>query len=445
MNTYAHPTRPRLRRVTTTVTATMLTALAVAVLIALSVFGTADVADAAGSCTIEGARATTAASQAECDALVDLFTSTGGSDWADNSSWLIIVSVANCRIGTTPQSTPAGVVCVDSTGVAHPAMHSQTASDPCVWVGIACNASGVIGVNLTGNNLVGELPESLGDLTNLTEFKVAGNQLYGPVPPSLAAVGSLTTVSFADNRCLSADAATRAWLVALGDADSIGQGCGECAGLTVTVDLSLGQNGTPADDVILGTAANDVIDAGGGNDVVCAGDGADRIEGRAGDDIVYGGDGIDRINGGAGDDTIHGEGGSDRIKGGAGNDTVYGGSGADRIRGGSDDDALFGMGGQDRMYGDIGDDLLQGNSQSDILYGGPGDDILRGSKGKDLLWGEAGNDELYGGDNTDFLGGGVGFDLAHGQRGADGPYVRGVSGCEESEETRSCNAAPVND
>lgn len=396
-------------------------------------------------CVIDGASAPTVMSQAECNALVDLFNATDGPNWGDNSSWLVTVSVSTCPFGTTPQSTPSGVKCKDANGVLHPPDVLRTASDPCTWVGVVCDASGLVGLNLASNGLAGELPTSMGLMVTLASLDLSGNQLFGEVPQGLSTIGPLTNISLEDNRCLSANAFTTVWLTIVGQANSIGQGCGVCGGQTVTITIALGQNGTPGNDVILGTAGPDVVNGRGGNDIICGEGGSDRIVGGAGDDVIYGGDGIDRLDGGADDDTIHGDGGSDRINAGPGNDMVFGGPGADRISGGAGDDRIFGMGGQDRLRGDGGNDVVQGNSQSDLITGGPGDDILRGSKGKDVLWGGAGDDELYGGDNTDFLGGGSGMDLAHGQRGNDGPYFRGISGCDEAEQVISCRAPAPTD
>ncbi|GAA0708385.1 hypothetical protein [Dokdonella soli] len=87
-------------------------------------------------------------------ALVDLYNSTGGPNWTSITDW------ASAR---NASPTP---VCSLVTG------------------SIICDASGahVIGINLYNNNLIGTLPSSLGNLTELQTFQVGYNQLSGSIP-----------------------------------------------------------------------------------------------------------------------------------------------------------------------------------------------------------------------------------------------------------------------
>ncbi len=96
--------------------------------------------------------------EAECNALVALYNSTGGASWTNHTNWL------------------------------------QT-DTPCSWYGVSCTAGLVTGLNLSSNNLVGSLPAGLGNLTNLTSLLLDGNNLLGEIPASITSLTSLTTLS----------------------------------------------------------------------------------------------------------------------------------------------------------------------------------------------------------------------------------------------------------
>ena len=95
-------------------------------------------------------------------ALVDLYNSTNGLNWQNNSSWL-----------QAPLST---------------------------WSGIVLDFSGkVVSINLTFNNLTGKLPNSLGNMSNLKQLQLENNHLIGNVPVSLASLKSLTNLDVSNN------------------------------------------------------------------------------------------------------------------------------------------------------------------------------------------------------------------------------------------------------
>ena len=66
---------------------------------------------------------------AECQTLVDIYNSTNGPNWTDNTGWL------------------------------------QT-NTPCSWVGVDCSNDHVSRLFLDNNGLSGPLPNSLGNLTS---------------------------------------------------------------------------------------------------------------------------------------------------------------------------------------------------------------------------------------------------------------------------------------
>ncbi len=214
-----------------------------------------------------------------------------------------------------------------------------------------------------------------------------------------------------------------------------------CNGLTVTVDVGLGQSPTEGADVILGTSGDDVIDARAGDDVVCARGGDDLVIGGLGDDLVFGGGGADRLAGNAGDDDLRGEGGKDIAYGGSGADVVDGGDGDDlALGGGSGIDVVTGGPGGDRISGGSdadslvdggpGADFVNGGGGSDPdVRGGQGDDSVSGNGGRDVVHGDEGDDQVRGGDGDDRAYGGTGDDRLWGGKGDDicdgGPHVNG--------------------
>eukprot|EP01094_Clydonella_sp_ATCC50884_P016195 TRINITY_DN2693_c0_g1_i1.p1 TRINITY_DN2693_c0_g1~~TRINITY_DN2693_c0_g1_i1.p1 ORF type:complete len:538 (+),score=141.00 TRINITY_DN2693_c0_g1_i1:147-1760(+) len=105
----------------------------------------------------------------QVQALKDLYESTNGDDWHDNSNW----------------------------------MHG----DPCAreWYGVQCTLSVSLVMNvhvldLSSNNLVGSLPESLADLSQLQFLYLNLNELRGPVlPPALFRMAALQKLLLGSN------------------------------------------------------------------------------------------------------------------------------------------------------------------------------------------------------------------------------------------------------
>ncbi|MBZ0281672.1 MAG: S8 family serine peptidase [Anaerolineae bacterium] len=92
--------------------------------------------------------------RAECHALVDLYNSTNGSNWANNAGWLDTVT-------------------------------------PCSWIGVGCEGGHVTSLVMLDNNMEGALPASVGSLGNLIRLHLAFNKLTGTLPTS---VGNLTNL-----------------------------------------------------------------------------------------------------------------------------------------------------------------------------------------------------------------------------------------------------------
>ena len=100
---------------------------------------------------------------AECAALVALYNSTNGPNWADNSGWL-------------------------------------ASNNPCNWLGIDCTDDHVSHINLLYNQLTGILPPELGSLSHLRVLALWVNQLYGPIPAELGNLTELVSLELSVNQ-----------------------------------------------------------------------------------------------------------------------------------------------------------------------------------------------------------------------------------------------------
>ena len=101
----------------------------------------------------------------ERDALIALYNSTNGSGWNDNTNW----------------------------GV----------GDPCNdgWYGVTCNSDGhIVTLNLASNNLRGNLPDAIGDLSALQTVWAWSNEINGSIPASIGDLGALQDFELNDNK-----------------------------------------------------------------------------------------------------------------------------------------------------------------------------------------------------------------------------------------------------
>ena len=90
--------------------------------------------------------------QSECEALVALYNSTNGPGWTNSTNWLV-------------SNTPGN------------------------WYGVTITSGHVTDVVLSINNLLGNIPPEVGNLTSLQNLSLWSNQLSGSLPPEL---GDLT-------------------------------------------------------------------------------------------------------------------------------------------------------------------------------------------------------------------------------------------------------------
>ncbi|KAL7521280.1 LOW QUALITY PROTEIN: hypothetical protein ACHAWX_005950 [Stephanocyclus meneghinianus] len=73
-------------------------------------------------------------------------------------------------------------------------------TDECGWYGLTCDGKGkVIGMELGGNNLVGEIPPEIGGLQYLKRLVLDDNCIYGTLPPELGKMTSLQELNLTLN------------------------------------------------------------------------------------------------------------------------------------------------------------------------------------------------------------------------------------------------------
>ena len=144
-------------------------------------------------------------------ALNALYNATGGDNWTNNTGWLT--------------DAPLGQ-----------------------WYGVRTDAGGrVIGLGLTDNNLAGELPPELGNLTNLWTLYLHTNQLTGEIPAELGNLTNLRSLHLSANQLtgeIPAELGNLAnlRLLSIGKNQLTGEIPTWLGNLAVLVDLSLYNN-----------------------------------------------------------------------------------------------------------------------------------------------------------------------------------------------------------
>eukprot|EP00581_Thalassiosira_minuscula_P009418 CAMPEP_0183706430 /NCGR_PEP_ID=MMETSP0737-20130205/3263_1 /TAXON_ID=385413 /ORGANISM="Thalassiosira miniscula, Strain CCMP1093" /LENGTH=676 /DNA_ID=CAMNT_0025933843 /DNA_START=44 /DNA_END=2074 /DNA_ORIENTATION=+ len=75
-----------------------------------------------------------------------------------------------------------------------------TSTDECEWYGVICSGDGVVrGIELMGNDLIGEIPPEISQLRFLQYLALNGNCLYGTLPPELGKMPSLLSLEVHGN------------------------------------------------------------------------------------------------------------------------------------------------------------------------------------------------------------------------------------------------------
>jgi len=117
--------------------------------------------------------------------LIELYQSTGGDSWIDNSGWL-------------------------------------SAESHCDWFGVSCFEGNVTWLTLGRNQLSGVIPESLGSLITLEHLYLNNNALTGQIPESIGNLTNLQTLDLDDNQLSGALPASFGDLDALDSLDLSG-------------------------------------------------------------------------------------------------------------------------------------------------------------------------------------------------------------------------------
>jgi Leucine-rich repeat (LRR) protein len=109
-------------------------------------------------------------------ALIELYNSTNGDNWTNNSGW---------KDGTL-EPDGFGPIGSEST-----------------WYGITVEDIGgedyVTKIDLYDNNLIGSIPTALGNLSNLLYLNLWGNELSGAIPPELGNLSNLLDLNLGGN------------------------------------------------------------------------------------------------------------------------------------------------------------------------------------------------------------------------------------------------------
>ena len=113
------------------------------------------------------------------EALVALYNASGGPNWSDNENWL----------SDLPIGEWAGVTTNDNGRVTELSLHNnQLSGDIPPELG---NLTRLESLYLFENQLSGEIPPELGNLINLERLDLSGNQLTGEIPPELGNLSGL--------------------------------------------------------------------------------------------------------------------------------------------------------------------------------------------------------------------------------------------------------------
>jgi len=108
----------------------------------------------------------------ERQALIELYNSTDGDNWLNNTSW----------------KTPP----LDIDGFALPGTEG-------LWHGVVVVSDNVTTLSLQSNQLSGNIPPGLGNLNNLETLNLKDNQLFGSIPAELGNLANLTVLDLDNN------------------------------------------------------------------------------------------------------------------------------------------------------------------------------------------------------------------------------------------------------
>ena len=127
---------------------------------------------------------------AERQALIDLYNSTNGASWANKTNWLGAAGTENTWYGVT---TDAGNTTVQQLKLQNNNLVGTLPSS-------LGNLSNLTNLGLNSNQLTGSIPTELGNLSNLSNLSLDHNELTGSIPSSLGSLSNLTYLALDSNQ-----------------------------------------------------------------------------------------------------------------------------------------------------------------------------------------------------------------------------------------------------
>ena len=128
-------------------------------------------------------------------ALVALYRATGGDNWGDNTNWLSDAPLGHWHGVTTDKD---GRVIELTLGQRYfPNVSAYNSSK--VTYGASIFDDGTALSAISGFNLVGEIPATIGSLDRLQELHLGGNQLTGEIPVELGNLSNLSGLTLSKN------------------------------------------------------------------------------------------------------------------------------------------------------------------------------------------------------------------------------------------------------
>ena len=126
------------------------------------------------------------------EALVALYNATDGPNWVNNTNWL----------SDEPLGEWHGVQIGESGRVVNVLLYANNLNGELPQE--LGNLSALYTLQLSQNQLTGAIPSSIGNLTSLESLGLSQNQLSGAIPSSIGNLSSLTHLNLGDNRLTGA-------------------------------------------------------------------------------------------------------------------------------------------------------------------------------------------------------------------------------------------------